>query len=56
MSNHFHLVSETPRGNLVRGMQWLLGVPPYDEGDCLPEMHRILRTVSRKRSVECRLK
>ena len=26
MSNHFHLVSETPRGNLVNGMQWLLGV------------------------------
>jgi putative transposase len=26
MSNHFHLVSETPRGNLVPGMQWLLGV------------------------------
>jgi putative transposase len=26
MSNHFHLVSETPRGNLVAGMQWLLGV------------------------------
>jgi hypothetical protein len=25
MSNHFHLVSETPRGNLVQGMQWLLG-------------------------------
>ena len=26
MSNHFHLVSETPRSNLVHGMQWLLGV------------------------------
>ena len=26
MNNHFHLVSETPRGNLVPGMQWLLGV------------------------------
>jgi REP element-mobilizing transposase RayT len=26
MSNHFHLVSETPRGNLVDGMQWFLGV------------------------------
>jgi putative transposase len=26
MSHHFHLVSETPRGNLVFGMQWLLGV------------------------------
>ncbi len=26
MSNHFHLVSKTPRGNLVEGMQWLLGV------------------------------
>ena len=26
MSNHFHLVSETPRGNPVHGMQWLLGV------------------------------
>jgi putative transposase len=25
MSNHFHLVVETPRGNLVAGMQWLLG-------------------------------
>jgi putative transposase len=26
MSNHFHLVTETPRANLVAGMQWLLGV------------------------------
>jgi REP element-mobilizing transposase RayT len=27
MSNHFHLVSETPRGNLVvDGRQWFLGV------------------------------
>ena len=26
MSNHFHLVVETPRANLVDGMQWLLGV------------------------------
>ena len=26
MNNHFHLVCETPRGNLVDGMQWLLGV------------------------------
>jgi REP element-mobilizing transposase RayT len=26
MSNHFHLIIETPRANLVGGMQWLLGV------------------------------
>jgi putative transposase len=26
MSNHFHPVSERPRGNLVHGMQGLLGV------------------------------
>ena len=25
MGNHFHLVVETPRANLVRGMKWLLG-------------------------------
>jgi REP-associated tyrosine transposase len=25
MSNHFHLVIETPRGNLAEGMKWLLG-------------------------------
>ena len=25
MSNHFHLVIETPKGNLVAGMKWLLG-------------------------------
>ncbi|MEO5721669.1 MAG: transposase, partial [Chthoniobacterales bacterium] len=25
MSNHFHLVVETPRANLVGGMKWLLG-------------------------------
>ena len=25
MSNHFHLVLETPRANLVEGMKWLLG-------------------------------
>jgi len=25
MSNHFHLVVETPRGNLVAGMQWFMG-------------------------------
>ena len=24
MNNHFHLVLETPQGNLVRGMQWFL--------------------------------
>ena len=26
MRNHFHLVLETPRPNLVVGMKWLLGV------------------------------
>ena len=26
MSNHFHLVVETPQPNLVAGMKWLLGV------------------------------
>ena len=26
MANHFHLVVETPRANLVSGMKWLLGV------------------------------
>jgi REP element-mobilizing transposase RayT len=26
MRNHFHLVIETPQGNLVAGMKWLLGV------------------------------
>ena len=25
MSNHFHLVVETPEPNLVQGMTWLLG-------------------------------
>jgi len=25
MGNHFHLVMETPQGNLVAGMKWLLG-------------------------------
>ena len=25
MGNHFHLVVETPRANLVAGMKWLLG-------------------------------
>ena len=25
MGNHFHLVVETPRSNLVAGMKWLLG-------------------------------
>ena len=25
MSNHFHLVIETPQPNLVLGMKWLLG-------------------------------
>jgi hypothetical protein len=25
MSNHFHVVVETPRANLVPGMKWLLG-------------------------------
>jgi REP element-mobilizing transposase RayT len=25
MRNHFHLVAETPRANLVAGMKWLLG-------------------------------
>src|ERR1041385_7859516 len=26
MSNHFHLVVETPNANLVEGMKWFLGV------------------------------
>ena len=26
MNNHFHLVAETSRANLLEGMQWLLGV------------------------------
>src|ERR1700728_4696784 len=26
MGNHFHLVVETPMGNLVKGMKWLLGI------------------------------
>ena len=26
MPNHFHLVVETPQGNLVAGMKWFLGV------------------------------
>jgi putative transposase len=30
MSNHFHLVVETPRSNLSAGMQWLLG--SYTQG------------------------
>ena len=25
LGNHFHLVLETPQGNLVAGMKWLLG-------------------------------
>ena len=25
MNNHFHLIAETPQGNLVAGMKWLLG-------------------------------
>jgi REP element-mobilizing transposase RayT len=25
MSNHFHMVVETPKANLVAGMKWLLG-------------------------------
>ena len=25
MNNHFHLIVETPKGNLVAGMKWLLG-------------------------------
>jgi hypothetical protein len=31
MENHFHLVSETPRGNLVAGMQWLLGSEDFGQ-------------------------
>jgi REP element-mobilizing transposase RayT len=27
MRNHFHLVVETPQGNLVAGMRWLLSTP-----------------------------
>jgi len=25
MNNHFHLVIETPKANLVAGMKWFLG-------------------------------
>jgi REP element-mobilizing transposase RayT len=28
MSNHFHLVVETPQANLVAGMKWLLDTSP----------------------------
>jgi REP element-mobilizing transposase RayT len=28
MTNHFHLVVETPNANLVEGMKWLLGFIP----------------------------
>src|SRR5204863_16214 len=40
MNNHFHLVSEIPRANLVEGMQWFLGVyiNRFNEG----QLHRIL--------------
>jgi REP element-mobilizing transposase RayT len=31
MPNHFHLVVETPRANLVAGMKWLLGTYGGDE-------------------------
>ncbi|MCO5043855.1 MAG: transposase [Kiritimatiellae bacterium] len=30
MDNHFHLVVETPQGNLVAGMKWLLGTLYHD--------------------------
>ena len=33
MSNHFHLVVETPKANLVAGMKWLLG--PLDSRSAL---------------------
>ena len=37
MGNHFHLVVETPRGNLVAGMKWLLGTytQRYNRRHCL---------------------
>ena len=34
MSNHLHLVVETPNANLVEGMKWLLGV--YTRGEFKP--------------------
>jgi putative transposase len=33
MPNHFHLVVETPQGNLVPGMKWCLGVYSGSHGD-----------------------
>jgi len=30
MGNHFHLVVETPTGNLVAGMNWFLGTYPAE--------------------------
>jgi REP element-mobilizing transposase RayT len=34
MSNHFHLVVETPKANLVAGMKWLLGTYTSRRGWC----------------------
>ena len=32
MRNHFHLVVETPRGNLVAGMKWFMGTYTWSNG------------------------
>src|SRR5260370_39832951 len=54
MDNHFHLVVETPRGNLSTGMQWLTRQPSQihaglrcvgnssgNEANCPPPLDRI---------------
>ena len=41
MNNHLHLVAETLRANLVKGMQWLLEIGvrrcPFESGACRPD-------------------
>ena len=41
MRNHFYLVVETPNGNLVAGMRWLLSLNPVRAG-LLPPEDRLL--------------
>jgi REP element-mobilizing transposase RayT len=64
MRNHFHLVVETPNGNLVAGMRWLLGAyalrfnprhhakshpPPKTHPNFQPAWHRTPAPAARHR-------
>jgi REP element-mobilizing transposase RayT len=51
MSNHFHIVLETPRANLADGMKWLMGTytPPLEAQALRPPLFRTIQSLAGRR-------